>query len=58
MYRFLDEIIYVEQPHFFKPNSELVCQDCQLFFAIYVDNLLIFGSNDFHFTDVQDKLNT
>ena len=26
LYRFLDEVIYVEQPHLFELNLELVCQ--------------------------------
>ena len=97
LYRFVDEIIFVEQPHLFELISELVCclrkalyrlkqapqvwdktfadfliklslerleldhgvfvlQDCQLFLAIYVDNLLLFASDEPRLTDIQDQL--
>ncbi len=98
LYRFLDEIIYVEQPHLFEYNSKLVCrlknslyrlkqalqvsyqtladflgkiglewlkldhdvfvlQDCQIFFAIFVNNLRFFVLDDFCLKDIQDKPN-
>ena len=97
LYGFLDEIIYIEQPHLFELNSELVCrlrkalyglkqapqvwyktladflkklglerleldhgvfvsQDRQLFLAIYVDDLLLFASDESRLTDIQDQL--
>lgn len=97
LYGFLDEIIYVEQPHLFDFNPELLCrirkalyglkqapqvwyqtivdflkklgfervepdhgvfvsQDRQLFLAIYVDDLLLFGSDESRLTEIQDQL--
>ena len=98
LYGFLDEIIYVEQPHLFELDPDHVCrlrkalyglkqapqvwyqtladflkklglerleldhgafvsQDRHLFLAIYVDDLLLFGSDDSRLTDIQDQLN-
>ena len=98
LYGFLDEIIYVEQPHLFDFDPELVCrlrkalyglkqapqvwyqtladylkklglerleldhsvfvsQDQQIYLAVYVDDLLLFGSDDSRLTDIQDQLN-
>lgn len=97
LYGFLDEVIYVEQPHLFELDPELVCrlrkvfyglkqapqvwyktlgnflkklglerlelhhgvfvpQDWQLFFAIYVDDLLLFVSDKSRLTNIQDQL--
>ena len=97
LYGFLDKVIYVEQPHLFNFNHELVCclrkalyglkqapqvwyqtlvdflkklgferieldhsvfvsKDCQLFLAIYVDDLLLFGFDEARLTKIQDQL--
>ncbi len=97
LYGFLDEVIYVEQPHLFKLCSGLVChlhkalyglkqatqvwyqtiadfwkklglerleldhdvfvsKDCQLFLALYVDDLLLFGFDESCLTNIQDQL--
>ena len=97
LYGFLDEVIYVEQPHLFVTELDKVCKlikalyglkqaphvwyktlvkflkklgftrleldhgifvsaDKQLFIAVYVDDLLIFGSNLPRLEDVQQKL--
>ncbi len=34
-----------------------VSQDRQFFLVIYIDSLLLFGSDDFCLTDIQDQLN-
>ena len=97
LYGFLDEVIYVEQPHLFATELEKVCKlikalyglkqaphvwyktlveflkklgftrleldhgifvsaDKQLFIAVYVDDLLIFGSDVPRLEDVQQRL--
>ena len=97
LYGFLDEVIYVEQPHLFELRPELVCRlrkalyglkqapqvwyqtiadflkklglerleldhgvfvskDRQLFLALYVDDLLLFGSDESCLTNIQDQL--
>ena len=97
LYGFLDEVIYIEQPHLFATELDKVCKlikalyglkqaphvwyktlveflkklgfirleldhgifvsaDKQLFIAVYVDDLLIFGSDIARLEDVQQKL--
>ena len=97
LYKFLDEVIYVEQLHLFDLRPKLVCRllkalyglkqaiqvwyqairnflnklgikqleldhngfvslDCKLFLALYVDDLLLFGSDESCLINIQDQL--